>query len=83
MADIRYVVAMIRREPPDKAHLPHRDVIRAEFPLEDFYKFINQSIFLPNQKRYTSREVKAAIKESVKRSAGLAMKWLVDSREGP
>lgn len=83
MADVRYVVAMVRRVPPDKPHLPYKDVIRAELPIEHIYEFIVDSLFLPDVKTYSRTEVKAAVKDAVAEASKKAYNWLINNRKGP
>ena len=83
MADIRYVVAMVRREPPEKPHLKPKDVIRAEVPVEDIYKFINAALFLPSDRSFTRKEVKEAIKEAEEVARKKMYAHLLKIREGP
>jgi hypothetical protein len=86
MANIRYVVAMVRRDDPVKPGQPHIHRIRAEFPIERLTAFIEDCLSLPEKtgflksKKFTKQEVEAAFKMALGAGVSKAYSWLMNNR---
>ena len=86
MANVRYVVAMVRRDDPVKSHQPHTDRIRAEFPIERLTEFIRDSLLLPKKtglltsKKFTKEEVESYLSDALNAGVSKAYSWLMNNR---
>ena len=86
MSDVRYVVAMIRRDDPVKVGQPHTDRIRAEFPIERLIEFISDNLVLREKtgflrsKKFTRDEVNTAVSEALRSGISKAYSWLMNNR---
>lgn len=86
MANLRYVVAMVRRDPPIKPGHPHKDHIRSEFHLERLLAFLEENLSLPEKKgflrskRYKREEAEEHYREVLRIGVSRAYAWLVNNR---
>lgn len=85
MSKVRYVVAMIRRDPPVKPGSSGEEYLRSEFPLEDYGKFILDALDVPKKRKWWHRRLdedlmRRALRAAIRIGVSRAYSHLMNQR---